>query len=204
MVEVGTGVHYGEDVVFHRPLKSGDDVSMKCTVVKADQRKKGSTLQTKYELFCEGELVLTHWTTTHYRGVSLGGMPPPMSLCIYTCMHTLHPPFTFLHRSTVVCHAPFSSSDLQVRPCIKVLLCFRPHFLGIESGGSPQHQFSQSRFRLLTTKRTCTQVRHDEGWGDIPKTAHVRMIKSTGQRLTPPPSHTRRVHTNLEPNSYRH
>jgi acyl dehydratase len=84
LVEAGSGVHFAEDVIFHRPLKSGDDVSMKCTIVKADQRKKGCTMQIKYDMFCEGKLVLTHWTTTYYRGVSLGSAP--------VCKSTLLPP----------------------------------------------------------------------------------------------------------------
>ena len=89
--EAGRGVHYSEDVIIHQPLKSNTNIKMSCQAVEALQKKKGCTLLTKYDMYDSetNELLLTHWTSSYYRGVELKGgdvhtndlqnnLPPPI------------------------------------------------------------------------------------------------------------------------------
>ena len=72
--EKGRGVHYQEDAIIYKPISSGTEVVMKCKAVEALQKRKGSTLMSKYDLYdqASGDLLITHWTTTYYRGVKMG------------------------------------------------------------------------------------------------------------------------------------
>jgi hypothetical protein len=78
--EKGKGVHFGEDLMIFSPIRSDMKVTMSCKIVSATQKKNGTVIVSKHNMHdAFGTLLLTHWTTVFYRGVSLGSeMAPPL------------------------------------------------------------------------------------------------------------------------------
>jgi acyl dehydratase len=76
--EKGKAVHYGEDVILHRAIRSGMSVTVSSKLVDARARKKGTIVVSKHDMIDvhSGVLLLTHWTTSFYRGVELGARVP--------------------------------------------------------------------------------------------------------------------------------
>ena len=97
--ERGTGLHYSEDIVIHRPISANDEITTECSVCSIEKRARGSFVRYRFvhRVAASGELLCTSWNGTYWPGVKLssvdsmpqnteggkwsmeGGEPPPMS-----------------------------------------------------------------------------------------------------------------------------
>ena len=70
------GVHATHDMQFHRPIRAGDELTVRGTVVRAEGRSPGAYLVTRYETVdAAGMPVLTVYYGSLFRGVAAIGEP---------------------------------------------------------------------------------------------------------------------------------
>lgn len=87
--ERGRGVHFAQDIVIHRPILAGDELTTTTQTISAKGAAKGSSCvsTTRFDHRDHlGNLVCSTWSTSFHRGVPLEGeggtladlMPPPL------------------------------------------------------------------------------------------------------------------------------
>ena len=83
------GVHATHDMQFHRPIRAGDELTVRGTVVRAEGRSPGAYLVTRYETAdAAGMPVLTVYYGSLFRGVAAIGeprardAPPPLPTAV--------------------------------------------------------------------------------------------------------------------------
>ena len=70
------GVHATQDMLFHRPIRAGDELTVRGTVVQAEGRSPGAYLVTRYDTSdAGGRPVLTVYYGSLFRGVGVTGQP---------------------------------------------------------------------------------------------------------------------------------
>ena len=67
----GGAVHYGEDIIIHRPIAADDRIHTKMTLIQMSQRRQGTTTTYKFEHKVAGQTVVESWNTAYWRGVAL-------------------------------------------------------------------------------------------------------------------------------------
>jgi acyl dehydratase len=74
--ESARGVHATHDMVFHRPIRAGECLTVRGTVVRAEPRSPGAYLVTRFDTAdAAGEPVLTVYYGSLFRGVPTTGPP---------------------------------------------------------------------------------------------------------------------------------
>lgn len=83
--ESARGVHATQEMIFHRPIRAGDELTVRGVVTQAEARRPGAYLVTRYETTdASGAPVLTVYYGSLFRGVAVSGParridpPPPL------------------------------------------------------------------------------------------------------------------------------
>jgi acyl dehydratase len=71
----GSAVHYGQDIIIHRPIQSGDVLQMNCTLIDLKKRYGGTTSTLKFQHKDQrtNQPVCTTWNTSYWKGTQLTG-----------------------------------------------------------------------------------------------------------------------------------
>ena len=70
--QFGGPVHYGEDIIIHRPIQATDEITSSCTLIELSRRKQGTVTNYKFQHKDKNnQPVATTWNIAYWRGVNL-------------------------------------------------------------------------------------------------------------------------------------
>jgi acyl dehydratase len=113
--ERGGAVHYGEDIILHRPIQCNDALTFTTTVVEISQRKQGTMTTYKFvHRDRNNQPVATTWNRTYWRGVGIEGQETTTAAVPARLVNEMPPPLPKLklrHDAT-----PLFSFPIEIHP----------------------------------------------------------------------------------------